>query len=173
MATNEATQSGLPSFDWTSWGTRALVPAVAPCTHPPPRGVQTNLGKSLLFLNLLYWLRFWVLFGSGAVYLTLPSRKDTGGKGREWSIQGIPTDGLDTEGGSVERYREITTQSKDTGWAGEGDGWKMPGEQPTQWKGTGGEGLFGKKFEEYLGLGWMVPRLLCFRGLKGLGWVVK
>ena len=99
-----------------------MVPAVAPCTHPPPRGVQTNLGKSLLFLNLLYWLRFRVLFGSGAVYLTLPSRKDPGGKGREWSIQGIPSDGLDTEGGSVERYREITTQSKDTGWAGEGDG---------------------------------------------------
>ena len=49
MATNEVTQSGLPSFDWTPWG--ALVPVAAPCTHLPPRGVQTNLGKSLLVLE--------------------------------------------------------------------------------------------------------------------------
>ncbi|CAM9539992.1 unnamed protein product [Rangifer tarandus platyrhynchus] len=47
MVTNEATQSGLPSFDWTPRGTRALVPAAAPCARPPPRGVQTNLGTAL------------------------------------------------------------------------------------------------------------------------------
>ena len=28
-----------------------LVPAVAPCAHPPPLGVQANLGKSLLVLQ--------------------------------------------------------------------------------------------------------------------------
>ena len=37
------------------------------------------------FLNLPYWLRFWVLFGSGAGYLPSPRRNDTGG----WNIQGI------------------------------------------------------------------------------------
>ena len=48
MATDEVTQSGLPSLAWTSRETGVLVPAVASCTHPPPRGVQTNLGKPLL-----------------------------------------------------------------------------------------------------------------------------
>ena len=46
METDEVTWSGLPSFDWTPRGTGTLVPAVAPCTHQPPRGMQTNLGKS-------------------------------------------------------------------------------------------------------------------------------
>ena len=32
------------------------------------------------FSNLPNWLRFWVLFGSGAAYLPSPSRKDTGGR---------------------------------------------------------------------------------------------
>ena len=45
---HEGTQSGLPFFDWTPRGTRALVPAVAPCAHPHPWGVLTNLSKSLL-----------------------------------------------------------------------------------------------------------------------------
>ena len=60
------------------------------------------------FLNLPYWLRFWVLFGGGTGYLPPPSRKDTGGGG--WNIWGIPTYGLDTEWGSVERYWGIPTQ---------------------------------------------------------------
>ena len=51
MAADDVTQSGLPSFDWTPQGTGALVPAAAPCTHLPPQGVQTNLGKSLLALE--------------------------------------------------------------------------------------------------------------------------
>ena len=52
MATDEATQSGLPSCDWTPRGTRAVVvPAAASRTHPLPRGVQTDLGKSLLVLE--------------------------------------------------------------------------------------------------------------------------
>ena len=51
MMTSEATLSGLPFFDWTPRGTRALVPAVAPCTHLDPQGVQMNLGKSLLILD--------------------------------------------------------------------------------------------------------------------------
>ena len=63
---------------WTPRGTGALVPAVAACAHLPPQGVHTNLGKSLLVLNLLYWLKFRVLFVSGAGYLPPPSRKDTG-----------------------------------------------------------------------------------------------
>ena len=50
-ATDKVTQSGLPSLAWTPRGTGALVPAAAPCTHPPPRGIQTNLGKSLLVLK--------------------------------------------------------------------------------------------------------------------------
>ena len=48
MITDEATQSGLPSLDWTPRGTGALVPAAAPCAHPDPQGMQMNLGKSLL-----------------------------------------------------------------------------------------------------------------------------
>ena len=85
------------------------------------------------FSNLQYSLRFWVLFGGGAGYLPPPSRKDTG-VGGGWNIQGIPSQGLDPEWGLVERYQEIPTQSKDTGWE---SGWKMPGELPTQWKSTG------------------------------------
>ena len=114
MVTNEVTQSGPPSFDWTPWGTGTLVPAVAPCAHLPSWGVQTSLGLSW-FLNLPCWLRFWVLFGGGAGYLPPPSRKDAM-RGPGWNIQGIPTHGLDTEWGSVERYRGIPTQSKDAGW---------------------------------------------------------
>ena len=44
--TNEATQSGLPSFAWNPQGTRALVSAEAPCAHLPPQGGQTNLEHS-------------------------------------------------------------------------------------------------------------------------------
>jgi hypothetical protein len=51
MVTDEVTQSGLPSFDWTPQGTGALVPAAVLCAHLPPQGVQTNLGKSLLVLK--------------------------------------------------------------------------------------------------------------------------
>ena len=42
MVTDGATQSGLPSFDWTPRRTGALVPAAAPCAHLPWR-VQMNL----------------------------------------------------------------------------------------------------------------------------------
>ena len=35
MASDEVTQSGLTSFNLTPRGTGALVPAVAPCAHPP------------------------------------------------------------------------------------------------------------------------------------------
>ena len=87
------------------------------------------------FSNLPYWLKFWVLFGAGADYLPSPSRKDTGGAwGVRLNIRDMPIHDLDNKWGSVERYGEIPTQSKDTGW---GAGWKMPGELPTQWKGVG------------------------------------
>ena len=36
MATNEVTQGGLSSFDWTPQGTRALVLAATGSTHLPP-----------------------------------------------------------------------------------------------------------------------------------------
>ena len=58
-----------------------LVPAAAPCAHPPPRGVQTNLGKSLLVLEspvlveILSFIWWWSR-------LPAPScRKDTVGPG--------------------------------------------------------------------------------------------
>ena len=57
MATDEAIQSGPPSCDWTPQETGALVPAVAPCAHLPPQGVQMNLGKSLLVLESPVLLR--------------------------------------------------------------------------------------------------------------------
>ena len=128
---HKGTQSGLPSFNWTPWGTRALVPAwpLAPIhLLGECRWIQVSLSG---FLNLLYWLRFWVLFSGGADYLPPPSRKDTwrGMGGGRWNIWGIPTHGIDTEWGSVERYWEIPTQAKDTEL---GAGWKMPGELPTQ-----------------------------------------
>ncbi|XP_005700681.2 PREDICTED: spermidine/spermine N(1)-acetyltransferase-like protein 1 [Capra hircus] len=43
MATDEVTQSGLSSFNWTPRGTGALVSAAAPCAHLPPWGGQMNL----------------------------------------------------------------------------------------------------------------------------------
>ena len=57
MMTSEATLSGLPFFDWTPRGTGALVPAVTPCAHSPPWGVQMNLGKSLQVLKSGAWLK--------------------------------------------------------------------------------------------------------------------
>ena len=56
-----------------------MVPAAAPCTHPPPRGVQTNLGKFLLVLESPLLIEILSLFGGGAGYLPPPSRKDTRG----------------------------------------------------------------------------------------------
>ena len=50
MGTNKATLCGLPSFHRTLRGTGTLLPAVATCVHPPPRGVQVNLDESLLVL---------------------------------------------------------------------------------------------------------------------------
>ena len=93
MTTGEATPSGLPFFDWTPQGTRAVVPAMAPCTHLDPQGVQMNLGKSLLVLEspmlveILSFIWWWS---------RLPSRKDTGvewtqvkhlGHSHSWSRQ--------------------------------------------------------------------------------------
>ena len=131
---HQGTQSGLPSFHWTPWGTAALLPAVAPRIHLLPQGMQTNLGKSLLVLEspVLVEILFYLMVGQ--VTCPLPA-----GKILEWwgwvkNIQDIPTPGLDTEWSSAERYREIPTQAKDTGW---GAGWKMPGELPTQWEGPG------------------------------------
>ena len=77
MVANEATQSGLPSLDWTPRGTGASVPVAAPCARPPPRGVQTNLGKSLLVLESPVLVEILSLFGGGAD-LPPPSRTDTG-----------------------------------------------------------------------------------------------
>ena len=167
------TQSELPPFDWTPQGTGALVPQwtlVPICLLGECRRIWVSLSW---FLNLPYWLRFWVLFGGGAGYLPPPSRKDTGDEGGVGGCEtsgGIPTHGLDTEWGSVERCWGIPTQSKDTGWWA---GWKMAGELPKQWKGTGRGAQLGKKIEEYPGLSWKMLRSLYCRGLNGLGWVVK
>ena len=127
MATDKGTLSGLPSFDWTPRGTGALVPAVAPCAHPPPRGVQTNLGKSLLVLKSPILVEILSLIWQWS-RLTAPSKEDRYwgrekhlGHTHSWSRHWV---------GLAERYREIPTQAK--AW---GAGWKMP-ELPTQWKGT-------------------------------------
>ena len=83
ISTNEVTQSGLPSFAWILWGTKDLVPAVAPCTPLSPWGVQMNLGKSLTVL------RSPTLADDSECYVTvykeyLPSQlKDTGRVGWE------------------------------------------------------------------------------------------
>ena len=76
MATDEATQSGLPSCDWTPRGTRTVVvPAAASRTHPLPRGVQTDLGKSLLVLEspVLVEILFYLMVGQ--VTCPLPAGK--------------------------------------------------------------------------------------------------
>ena len=41
---------------WTPRGTGALVPAAAPCTHPPPQQAQTNLGKSPILAEILSFI---------------------------------------------------------------------------------------------------------------------
>ena len=76
-----------------------MVPAAAPCTHPPPRGVQTNLGKFLLVLESPLLIEILSLFGGGAGYLHPPSRQDTGVCvcGVRLNIRGIPTHDLDNE----------------------------------------------------------------------------
>ena len=55
MVTTKGTQSGLPPSDWTPQGTGALVPAVAPCAHLPPWGVQMNLGQSRVVSQRRQW----------------------------------------------------------------------------------------------------------------------
>ena len=65
---------------------------------------------------------------------------------------------------------KIPTQSKDAGWGG----WlKESRETAYPVKSCWIRGLDWEKVEKYLGLSWKMPRLLCCRGLNGLGWVVK
>ena len=121
------------------------------------------------FLNLLYWLRFWVLLDSGAGYLPPPRRNDTGVRGARWNIQGIPTHGPDTEWGSVERYEKFPLSQKipDGGLAERCQENSNPVER--YWV----RGLNWKKIKDYPGLHWKMLKLLCCRGLKGPSWVVK
>ena len=71
-------QSGLPSFSWIPQGTRTLVPAATTgAIHPLQKCRWVWLSLSWL-LNLPYWLRVWVWFGSGAGYQPPPRWKDTG-----------------------------------------------------------------------------------------------
>ena len=105
------------------------------------------------FLNLLDWLRFWVLSGGGAVHLTPPSRKDTGGGGREWSIQGIPTPGLDPEGAQL----KDTDHPVKRYWV-EGLAERCQENCPHSEKVLGREGLDCDKIEEYPGLCWKILR---------------
>ena len=84
-------------------------------------------------------------------------------RGPGWNIRGIPTHGLDTEWGSVERYWVIPTQSKDAGWGGwPKDPRRIAHPVERYWV----EGLNWEKVEEYLGLSWKMLRSLCFRGLE-------
>ena len=49
--------SRLPSFAWTLWGTRAVVPTEASWAHSPPWRVHMHLEESLLVLGSPnYWL---------------------------------------------------------------------------------------------------------------------
>ena len=102
MTTNKGTQSGLPSFDWTPQG--ALIPAAAPRTHLTPRGVQTNLGKSLLVFEAPIWVEILSFIWQWS-RLPAPSHLKTYRVGSTDEISGAqPTHGLDAEWGSVERY---------------------------------------------------------------------
>ena len=107
---HEGTQSGLPSFNWTPFLRLDSLPLIGLHEEPELWYQQWPLAPIDLlrecrqiwvslswFLNLLYWLRFWVLLDSGAGYLPPPRRNDTGVRGARWNIQGIPTQGLDTE----------------------------------------------------------------------------
>ena len=51
LATDKEVQSRFLSFAWTLRWSVALVPAEAPCPHPPPQGVQNELIESLLILG--------------------------------------------------------------------------------------------------------------------------
>ena len=107
-----------------------------------------NLRQSLLVCKSPYWLWFWVLCGSGAIYLPFPNWKDAGGGA--WNIQGISSHGLETEWGSIERYWEIPPQVKDTGW---GAAWKMPGNtHPIERYGGAGSGAQLKTWRNTQGL---------------------
>ena len=135
MVTDKATQIGLLSFAWTPQGTGDLVPAVAPCAHLPPWGVQTNLGKSLLVLKspILFeilsfiwrWSRLPAPLPVGRILGQGPSETFHPGYTHSWSRHWV---GLGWKilrnSHPVKRY-----------WVGAG--WKMPGELPTQWKGIG------------------------------------
>ena len=57
LATDKEVQSRFLSFAWTLRWSVALVPAEAPCAHPPPQRVHKNLGNSLLIpRSPIYWL---------------------------------------------------------------------------------------------------------------------
>ena len=161
--TDEAAQSGLPSFtglheERELWYQQRL-----------PAPIRLLSKRRQIWVSLPYWLRFWVLFGSGASYPPPPSRKDTGGRDGGWNIWRIPTHGSKHWVGLS--WKMLRNSHPVKRWWGAG--WKMPGELTTQWKGTGLGGWIRKKNEEYPGRGWNTPRSLHWRELNGLDWVVK
>ena len=118
MVTDEVTQVDSPPLiglhEKYSFGTSS--------GPPPLRGVQTNSGKSLVVFKICIGWDSEFYLAVEQVTCPLPLKNIQGGQHR-WNIWGTPTHGLDTEWGSVERYQEIPTRSKDTGWEA---AWKMP-----------------------------------------------
>ena len=107
------------------------------------------------FLNLPYWLRFSVLFGSGAGYLPPPSRKDTGagaqvkhpGHTHSWSRHWVVLCWkILRNSHPVKRY-----------WV-EGLAERCQENCPHSEKVLGREGLDCDKIEEYPGLCWKILR---------------
>ena len=162
---HQGTQNGLPSFDWTPWGTGALLPAVAPCTHLLPQGMQTILGKSLLVLEspVLVEILFYLMVEQ--VTCPLPAGKILGWGGwvkhpgytHSWSRHWVELSW------KIPRNSHPGKRYWVGGWLKDARGITHP--VGRSWVG----GLDWEKIEKYPGLSWKMPRLLRRRGLNGLG----
>ena len=166
---NEGTQSGLSYFDWTPGGTETMVPAVAPCAPICLLGEWKWIWVSLSwFLNFPYWLRFWILFGSGAGYLSPPSRKDMGGGMKHpghthfWSKHWVGLSWKILRNSYPDKRHWIGDWLKGTRWI----------THPVERYWVGGLN-WGEKIKEYPGFSWKMPRSLHCSGLNGIRWVVK
>ena len=125
------------------------------------------------FLDLLYWLRVWVYLAVEQFTCPPPSRKDTEGWGKRVEHPGHTHSRSRHWGGlswNIPRnYHPVKGY-----WVGRAggrlkDARGMAHPMKRYWWGR----LIWEKIEEYLGLGWMIPRSLCFRGLEGLCWMGK
>ena len=116
MVTDEVIQSGLTSFKepelWYQTQPLSPIRLLGECRQTWP--------SLSWFSNLPYWLRFWVLFGSGAGYLPPSSWKAASRAGGWVKYPGHTRHGLDTEWAQLKDTEKFPLSQKVLGeWLAE------------------------------------------------------